>query len=798
MGKKERLLRKYLEKKRKQRSRDELYAQIAALRRPPVEGDGARAKPAGRSCQKAGAVSSCSEESSESSEVSRCDRSEDVEGPHESDGETKREEESIAEEQMDGEEMMDNYWWDLHAKHVENGLGSGPSSPVDSPSEEEDASGSVLQDKGNSCATSSVAESVSKKYETVALENRREDIEEYRKTLPIYYEKAEVIHAVRTSPIVFICGAAGCGKTTQVPQFLYEGGLAGNGMIGITQPRRISAISICARINEETNESLCGYKIKYESTVTPETKIKVMTDGVLIREIQDDFLLSKYSVIIVDEVHERNANIDLLISTIPRIMRVRRERGSDLKLVLMSATGDIDELRAFLGEMTVFTCPEKRFHVSVFYEERTAVDYVDAAYERIRRIVLAGPGAGKRRRAGRERTDVIGSGVSNDSDASILVFLAGKQEIYQLKDRLERSGMDMTVLPLHSSLSKPEQRLVFDRTPSRKVILSTNIAETSITIPDVVFVIDSGKVKNKTVGSSGVARYSIDFVTKSSAIQRMGRAGRTGPGICYRLYSGEAYERFHESVEPQLLREPLDGVILSLLALGIRDVHSFPFLSKPRTKCINDAIVGLQSLGAVDKALRLTDIGKKMSKYPVEPRLARLLCIYGLEDVFVEVAAVVSLASSGIEIKRSHGAKRYFEGSKSDFLTQLAIYSDFLKSKTKRAFCTELGVGYTTMLETTKMMTYLLRIAGRDVDKDISLDLSPDACSRIRDIIYRGFVDHLAVPLSGSRFFRGDEVFASRDSVPVEDGDFVVFESLVSTKGKLYMRNVTVVDSAWF
>ncbi|KAL7346829.1 DEAH-box RNA helicase [Encephalitozoon intestinalis] len=792
-GKKERLLKKYLEKKKRQRNRDELYAQIAALCRPEED----------RKEQEKSEKRKLEEVRSDSEDIS-LSVSED--SPSSSENEVGH---SLQTKAMDvgcetmkdsnEEEAMDMYLWDTHARNIQEEAKNAMVFSEDKESSEcEDGTGDSVSEDRNTYISEETGKDVSKEYETKTLENRREDIEEYRKTLPIYYEKAEIIFTVRNSSIVFITGATGCGKTTQIPQFLYEGGLGTYGMIGVTQPRRISAVSISGRINEEANEDICGYKIRYESSVTSETKIKVMTDGVLLREIQEDFLLSKYSVIIIDEVHERSTNIDLLVSMIPRIMKIRKERGNELKLVLMSATGDVDEFKAFLGDITVFRCPEKGFQVNTFYEERTEMDYLNAAYERIRKIILSGSDSGKRRKMNGERSDVIGSAVSNDKSASILLFLSSKQEIYQLKSRLEGSGMDLTALPLHSSLSRAEQELVFKKTPNRKVILATNVAETSITIPDIVFVVDSGKVKNRMVDSEGITRYSVDFITKSSATQRMGRAGRTGPGICYRLYSGKAYEKFFECMEPQILREPLDGVVLGLLSLGIGNVYGFPFLSRPEKKSIASATMRLQALGAIDGNLRLTELGKKMSMYPVEPRLARLLCAQGFEDIFTEILVLVSLISLGIEVRRNHSNGKYFEGSKSDLLVLLGIYNDFLKSRNRKSFCTEMGLGYTTAVEAMKMITHLAKITGGTVDKVGSLNLTPDTCSRIRNIIYRGFADHLAMPLSGTHFFQKEEVSPSRDSVSVESGDFVVFGSLVSSKGKLYMKNITIVEESWF
>ncbi|AFN83871.1 HrpA-like helicase [Encephalitozoon romaleae SJ-2008] len=795
-ARKEKLLKKYLEKKRKQRSRDELYAQIAALNK--LKGNGCdEKKPVQRNLKEAKEVQHDMEDiSTSASEDLPFDlknaKSQAI--PNEITSTT-----CEATEDLDGEEVMGMYLWDSHIKNTHVQSTDASVSPGDKEmSYSKDISESSVSKEENTCTEENARKDTLREYDTKTLGNRREDIEEFRKTLPIYYEKGEIICAVRASPIVFVTGATGCGKTTQIPQFLYEGGLGMEGMIGVTQPRRISATSISARINEEANENLCGYKIRYESTVTSETKIKIMTDGVLLKEIQEDFLLSKYSVIIIDEIHERSTNIDLLISIIPRIMKVRKERGCELRLVLMSATGDVEELKGFLGDIKVFVCPEKRFQVSTFYEEKTEEDYLSAAYERIRKIVLSGSGTRKKRKMNEGKTDVIGSGVSNDTSASILVFLTSKQEIYQLKNRLEDSGMDITVLPLHSSLSKVDQEAVFIKTVNRKVVLATNIAETSITIADIVFVIDSGKVKNKTVDSEGVTRYSVDFITKSNAIQRMGRAGRTGPGICYRLYSGEAYEKFYESPAPQILREPLDNVVLNLMSLGIRNAQAFPFLSKPRKTSIDDAITRLQGLGAVDENLNLTDIGKKMSRYPIEPRLARLLCTQGLEDIFTEILALISLISSGTEIKKNRSNKKYFEGSKSDLLVQLGIYNDFLRSKNRKAFCTEMGLNYTTAVETMKMMGHLLKLSGRAADKDPSLDLSPNICLKIRNIVYRSFADHLVIPLSGSHFFHKEELIPSRDSISVNSDDFVVFETLVSSKGKLYMKNVTIVEKAWF
>lgn len=246
----------------------------------------------------------------------------------------------------------------------------------------------------------------------------------------------------------------------------------------------------------------------------------------------------------------------------------------------------------------------------------------------------------------------------------------------------------------------------------------------------------------------------------------------------------------------QILREPLGSVALSLLSLGIRSIHSFPFLSRPSNKAISDAVAYLQSLGAVDKGLALTEMGRSMSRYPIEPRLARLLCTHGAEDVFPELVAVASSVALSFEVRKNQCNAGYLEGSKSDFLVQLSIYSDFLKSSDKRGFCLRMGLSYSTAVEKTKMASHLMKIAGSGA-RCAALDLSSAKSTRIRRIVYCGFVDHLAVPSSGSHFFRAEEVFPSSSGISVDASDFVVFESLVSAK-KLYMRNITVVDREWF
>jgi HrpA-like RNA helicase len=292
-------------------------------------------------------------------------------------------------------------------------------------------------------------------------------------------------------------------------------------------------------------------------------------------------------------------------------------------------------------------------------------------------------------------------------------------------------------------------------------------------------------------------RYSVEFITKSSAIQRAGRAGRTGPGICYRLYSGKAYECFCDSIGPEILREPLDASMLFLLTLGVTNLFKFPFISKPDIKSINSALERLKSLGALDSNSEVTSTGRMMSRYPVEPRLARLLCVHGSSDIFVELVTLISIISSSLEIRRNQSNRSYFSGQKSDHLVQLLIYNDMLKSGNRHSFCHKMNIGHNSAMEISKMVSYLLKLSGHR-PSSLELNLTPHVCDRLRKLLYCGFADQLA-SLSGSSYvFRGEEVLASKEGISTEGGSSVVFGSIVSSNGRMYMKNITIVDEEWF
>ncbi|KAL9029057.1 MAG: hypothetical protein Q9196_002665, partial [Gyalolechia fulgens] len=536
--------------------------------------------------------------------------------------------------------------------------------------------------------------------------NRSTQTQAARLELPIVAEEQKIMEAIYKNPTIVIWGATGSGKTTQVPQFLYEAGFGdpsspNPGMIGITQPRRVAAVSMAKRVSAELGgvPGKVAYQIRFESSVGDKTAIKFMTDGILIREIASDFALLKYSVIVVDEAHERSTNTDILIGMVSRIVDLRASMGRDdpkikpLKMVIMSATLRISD---FLENRNLFRSgpppllqAEGRQHpVTTHFTRRTQRDYLEEALRKISRGHKKLPPGG------------------------MLVFLTGQNEITSLAKRLKRAfvhsygskqivgsvrigaaeapletedldiGEDdpradrmqdetisdvedvdaddgefdiegstpslsqIHVLPLYSQLQTKDQLKVFEPPPegSRLIVLATNVAETSLTIPGIRYVFDCGRAKEKKYDqTSGVQSFEVSWISKASATQRAGRAGRTGPGHCYRLYSSAVYERdFKEYAEPEILRMPAEGVVLQLKSMDLQHVVNFPFPTPPNRQSLAKAEKLLTSLGAISSDGKITPIGRDLSIYPLSPRFSKILLIGHQQNCMAYTIAMVA------------------------------------------------------------------------------------------------------------------------------------------------------------
>ncbi|KAK0635249.1 P-loop containing nucleoside triphosphate hydrolase protein [Bombardia bombarda] len=549
---------------------------------------------------------------------------------------------------------------------------------------------------------------ISRKAYSVAV-TRDPEIQETRFRLPVVAEEQKIMEAIHNHDVVVICGATGSGKTTQVPQFLYEAGYGSPtgptpGLIGVTQPRRVAAVSMSKRVGQEMGDHshVVAYQIRFEGTVDPKTALKFMTDGVLLREAAQDIALRKYSAIIIDEAHERSVNTDILIAMLSRVVKLRADLAKEdhsvkpLKLIIMSATLRIEDLTQnpalFPVPPRVLEIEGREHSVTLHFARKTHHDYVEDAFRKISRghkklppggflVFLTGQGeisalSKRLKSAFGSMTSVTGPKVrisaneapvevedidfgevddrNDDMDDEIEFASDDEAENAEFDIEDEESGtgpLKMHILPLYSLLPTKEQMRVFDPPPdgSRLVILATNVAETSLTIPGIRYVFDSGRAKERRYDPvSGVQSFEIGWISKASAKQRAGRAGRTGPGHCWRLYSSAIYERdFPEFAQPELLRMPIEGVVLQLKAMNLQHVVNFPFPTPPERSSLIKAEKLLTYLSALSPSGQVTQIGSTMSIFPLSPRFARILLVGHLHECLPYTIALVAGLSAG-------------------------------------------------------------------------------------------------------------------------------------------------------
>ncbi|CAK5269876.1 unnamed protein product [Mycena citricolor] len=461
--------------------------------------------------------------------------------------------------------------------------------------------------------------------------------------------KDALMEEIRKNNVTVLLGETGSGKTTQVPQYLLECGLAGSGIIGVTQPRKVAATSLAARVSEEQGTvlgRLVGYSVRFDEQCGPETRVKYMTDGMLTRELLGDPLLTKYSVLIIDEAHERTLRTDLLLANLKRILRERngdsqgkgKGRPNPLKVVIMSATLDAEKFSKFFSDAKIIYVKGRQHPVKVYHAAQSQTDYVEAASRTFFQIhVDQGPG-------------------------DVLIFLPGQEDIESLQlsiedfaRKLPPDHAQVLVVPMFAALQQTQMQRIFTPTPRkvRKCILATNIAETSITIPGVRYVIDTGKSKEKRylAGSNGGGFDTLltRDITKSNAMQRAGRAGREGPGVCYRLFTEDAFSVMHDSPEPEILRCSLSQAMLHLFCLG-QDLQELDLMDAPNAEALSAALRTLFLLGALDSHRAVTPLGRVMASFPLEPAFARALVASAELSCTTEVLDIVSVLSASSKI----------------------------------------------------------------------------------------------------------------------------------------------------
>ncbi|MEX1197220.1 MAG: ATP-dependent RNA helicase HrpA [Pseudohongiellaceae bacterium] len=493
---------------------------------------------------------------------------------------------------------------------------------------------------------------------------------QYPESLPVSERRQEIADALRDHQVIVIAGETGSGKTTQIPKICLEAGFGVRGLIGHTQPRRLAARSVAARIAEELDVplgGLVGYQVRFSDHSGPDTRVKLMTDGILLNEIQRDRKLRKYDVLIIDEAHERSLNIDFLLGYLRQLM-VRRP---DLKIIITSATIDVDKFSRHFNDAPILSVSGRSFPVDILYRDPSGDDQEESDDDVLTRSVL------------RALNEVAQIDRRRGRTGDVLVFLSGEREIRDVAAALRKRPLpDTEVLPLYARLSHSEQKKIFQPHRGRRIVLSTNVAETSLTVPGIEYVIDSGLARiGRYSVASKVQRLPIEPISQASANQRAGRCGRIAPGVCIRLYGEEDFQGRPEFTDPEIQRTNLSAVILQMLMLKLGDIEQFPFVERPARRAINDGFRLLGELGAIDEQRRLTDVGRQMARLPVDPRLGRMLVDAMQQGCLYELLIIVSALSiqdpretpaDARQAARQHHAR--FDHPDSDFMSFLSLW----------------------------------------------------------------------------------------------------------------------------
>lgn len=631
--------------------------------------------------------------------------------------------------------------------------------------------------------------------------------------LPIVRFEEKIVETVKENPVVVVIGETGSGKSTQLPQILYRRGYAKSGIIAVTQPRRVAAVSVSRRVAQEQNVRIgeeVGYAIRFEDRTSEKTRIKYLTDGVLLRESLFNPELNQYSVIILDEAHERSLNTDILLGLMKRLIKWRH---SNLKVLITSATLDGGKVSRFFSDCPVLTVPGELFPVEIVHISEPPKSYVEASLKKAIDIHVREP------------------------EGDILIFMTGQDDIEKLVLKLEErvqsleegSCMDALILPLHGSLPPEMQVRVFSPPPPncRRFIVSTNIAETSLTVDGVVYVIDSGYVKQRQYNpSTGMYSLEVVQISKVQAKQRAGRAGRTRPGKCYRLYPSTVYhDDFLDATVPEIQRSSLAGTVLYLKSLDLADMDilKFDFLDSPSVKSLEDALKQLYLVDALDENGSITSLGRKMAELPLEPSLSRTLLEANELDCLSQALTVVSMLSAettllpapskSSEKKRRHTPLNLPDGfGLGDHIQLLQIYEQWYQTDYNIDWCKENNLQVRGMLFVRDVRKQLSQIMQKITEGSLDVQTSnrrrggQQEYKNLRKALCIGYANQLAERMirhNGYRplGFKSELVQVHPSSVLKSDEDgmlpnYVVYHELIVTS-RPFMRNVCAVEMRW-
>jgi len=627
------------------------------------------------------------------------------------------------------------------------------------------------------------------------------EILEKRKKLPVWEYKERFRDLMHANQVIVLVGETGSGKTTQIPQFCLDIGiLKGKQMAACTQPRRVAAMSVAKRVADEMDVSLgeqVGYSIRFEDVSSPKTVLKYLTDGMLLREAMADPLLERYGCIILDEAHERTLSTDVLFGLLKEILKRRK----DLKVIVMSATLDAGKFQAYFENCPLLSIPGRQHPVEIFYTPEPERDYLEASIRTVLQIHLC------------------------EKPGDILLFLTGEEEIEDACKKLMKESSnfgsevgELKCVPLYSTLPPVQQQRIFDpapppRTPGgpagRKIVVSTNIAETSITIDGIVYVIDPGFSKQKVYNPRiRVESLLVSPISKASSQQRAGRAGRTQPGKCFRLYTEKAFKNeLQPQTYPEILRSNLGSVVLQLKKLGIDDLVHFDFMDPPAPETLMRALELLNYLGALDDEGNLTDVGSMMSEFPLDPQLSKLLIAspqHNCSNEILSITAMLSVPNCFVRPseakKQADEAKARFSHIDGDHLTLLNVYHAFKQNSDDANWCHQNFVNLRTMKAADEVRTQLGRIMKRFNLPLVSTDFtSKDYYVNIRKALVAGFFMQVAHLERTGHYLtvKDNQVVGLHPSTCLDHKpEWVLYNEFVLTS-KNYVRTVIEVNGDW-
>nr|XP_022911439.1 putative ATP-dependent RNA helicase DHX33 [Onthophagus taurus] len=625
------------------------------------------------------------------------------------------------------------------------------------------------------------------------------NVAEERRKLPIFQYRNKLLDLIRRYNTLIILGETGCGKTTQIPQYIYSARLHSNGKIGITQPRRVAAVSVATRVAQEMGNYLgvgeiVGYRVRFEDVTSKKTKIKYLTDGMLLREAVLDYLLMDYNFIVLDEAHERTIHTDVLFGIVKKAQKIREEKKlTPLKILVMSATMDVDHFSKYFNSKVVYL-EGRTYPVNIFYTLNPQEDYQTACVATFFKIHRQAP-----------------------ANEDVLIFLTGQEEIeavcHQIKMLAkdpEVNGPAVRVFPLYAAQPTTQQTAVFQSIPEnvRKVIVSTNVAETSITITGVKHVIDSGMVKVRSFHpTTGLDTLKVQRISQEQASQRTGRAGRVSKGNCYRIYTKSQFDCFQKTTIPEIQRSNLSMVALELLSLNIHMIN-YDFMDKPPKDATLSAFEQLKVLKAIEsvESNKLTELGQQMASFPLDPRFSKILLTasnYGCLEEALTIVAILSSESIFIsppaKREEANAVRERFHSAYGDHITYLNAYREYtgVSQQNKRNWCHQHYINLRNITYAREVRNQLLEICEKF---NLPLSSCGSNMDQIRKCLISGLFTNVAELTHGKQYVTVDKKQAvsihPSSCLHSQKPHCVIFTEVVQTS-KCYLRNITTIEPDW-